>query len=289
MVNWGKKMMSKIKIILCVVIMFCLTGCQLARQEEKQLEIMDKLIGVYVTTNSYYDNDNLINIAMQKEVDGQIRYYGTNIMENGYRTADFTGFTGLKLFSVPIVNDQDEIGTDVISEGDIQMTITSDVYLDNTNSDVVGVYVNPVYMDSDGGVYLLVGTGHFMTARQKVEYTNSIDVKTVREVDGNTITDTTTYITKVHDRGRTQLLKVLEMSDDDKVLAVYTFDTENMPTNLKIGKDVEYIVVREYDTNSLDAPIENQILIKGRGGIQYFKELFPGMLEAEQIALDWEQ
>lgn len=193
-------MSKRLRVIICTTICVALlTGCQLAKEETALQQEKDKLIGVFVTTESVdtfdfegYMEDNLEDIMNGGEVviesDEQNAYQHrifATMVENvatdemtgetiTHRSYDFQDLEGMGYYA-PLMYEEEWGNTYVAIESDpgicdghsyINSTDTEEnirlegtIYLCPDEEGIVGVYCNPVYQCPDGSVYLVSGQG----------------------------------------------------------------------------------------------------------------------------------
>ena len=270
-------MTKKCAVILILALMLNLCGCQLAKGEElveTGYSMTDKLIGVYITDEHLelfdmeaYLNDNLNTILSGKVVGpGEQAAYSQRIyatpegyLEDGRPDGNFT-FDGLEGYAYfcPEVETEEYTTTVVncdpcfsnihnathLKDDDLKEVSTeATLYVLGDIADVV-FFMNPVYQDKDGYVYLMAGTGVSASlGLQDSTMSNTLDTERKTTVEGKEMTER--YSIKISYQGVSspQSIAVLQMSADSTVLSREEYLPGQLPQQIDPVEGTEYIIL----------------------------------------------
>lgn len=271
-------MTKKVAITLIFALMISLCGCQLAKGEElveNGYSMTDKLIGVFITEDyldlfdmEAYLNDNLNQIMSGKEIgfeeqaeyEGRIYATPDGYLEDGTPDGYFT-FEGLEGYAYffpevetetysALVSNVDPCFSNInnsthLKDDNVREVITEGVL--NVVGDIPDVvfYMNPVYQDKDGYVYLMAGTGVSTTGSGLIggSMSQSIANELKTTVDGKELTEK--YSVKIIYQGvpRPERILVLQMSADSTVLSREEYLPGQLPEQIDPVEGADYIIV----------------------------------------------
>jgi len=268
-------MTRKMAIVLILTLLISLGGCRLARGEQLQetgYDMTDKLIGVFITEEHLnlfdmeaYLNDNLNKImagkelspAEQEKYEGRIYATPEGYLENGNPNGTFI-FEGVEgyAFFVPEVEAEGyrssvsncdscfaglHLSTHVKDNNIREETRESTIYVVDDRGENL-FFMNPVYQDENGYVYLMAGTG--VSAQDltgAMSQTITSEFKT--SVDG--VDTTERYTVKINYQAvpHPKQIVVLQMSGDSAVLHRAEYAPGQLPEQIDPVTGAEYIIV----------------------------------------------
>ena len=209
--------MKKLSILLLIcLLLFSLSGCQLARTDIETTG--DLLVGVLVTSEyldlfdmESYLNDNLSKIGPDMVINGdtsayQGRIYATLIPGSSAESDQIT-FHDLKGLHLIAAKRQDENGetynrvytSDGIVGGktayhygdtEESVSIEAEIWMAHRTGDLT-TYINPVYRDSKGNFYVTSGSGLSTNGNNApgVAYTQTMEDSRTTTTDGVSMTN----------------------------------------------------------------------------------------------------
>lgn len=263
-------------ILLMFALMLPLCGCQLAKGEElveTGYSMTDKLIGVFITEEHLnlfdmdaYLNDNLNSIISGKEIgpgeqaeyEGRIYATPDGYLENGKPDGYFTfeGMEGYAYF-VPVV-ETEECSSSVVNsdscfadiktgshhkDGNVrEESVEATLYLVDDRKENI-FYMNPVYQDEDGNVYLMAGTGLSTGYGMLGSMSQTMNTELKTTVDG--VETTERYFVTINYKGvpRPETIAVLQMSADSTLLSREEYLPGQLPEQINPVEGAEYIIV----------------------------------------------
>ena len=279
------KIRKSIATILAVLIILTLTGCQLALEDKGDSKNKDRLIGVLVT-DEYLDlfdmerylNDNvnkfsgggLINID-----DNNSKYQGRLYAKletltlkgeagNTFETREFVfdDVNGISYFSATVPATENEEGyttsgsDEAISDSHMSIHYGDDedktslegtIYI-SMNQIAKSRYINPVYQDSDGSVYVTSGSG-IMLAGEQGE--GSVFTQTLEEsatVTENGKTKTVSFDIKISLSIMLppEKIIIIQMDKNSDIISKKEYVPGKLPETLIPDIGAEYIIVESY-------------------------------------------
>lgn len=309
-------MTKKVSVVLIIALMLSLCGCQLAKGEElveSGYDVTDKLIGVFVTEEHLnlfdmeaYLEDNL-NIIMsgkelsaseQAEYEGRIYATPQGYLENGEPDGYFT-FEGLEGYAyfVPLVETENE-ETSVTNCDSCFSDLHTGVYMKDDNVTEYAVeatmhavddleyysfFLNPVYQDENGNVYLMAGTGISSESLWHMSKSFSTEMKTT--VDG--VETTERYSIKINFKGvpRPETIAILQMDGDSNVLHREEFAPGTLPAQMDPVEGAEYIIVETINENE----VVREIVSQEERWMHTYDPQENGICERQETELLWGQ
>ncbi|MDD4542946.1 MAG: hypothetical protein PHY13_04160 [Clostridia bacterium] len=317
---------NKILIIsLLIAIIISLTGCQLAIEDMQESENPDILIGAFITFEPLilFDNDSYINENIDKIMSGKDQYIDTSKYEgrlyaklvkrtytneytnepsetSEYVFEDIEGIT----YIAATVSDSDGIYTvasssDGISDthtkvagGNIQREISLEgtIYLSITSTNKF-FYMNPVYQDTKGNVYVVTGSGYL---RGVSEFEGSVfsqtleDSKTITE-NGITKTQKSSIkisISYIHSPFK---ISIYQMDKNNSKVKYDEYIPNEVPDKISLDSDTDYIIVETHkynDENNL--VISREIHDKDEDYINTFYCMENGICSKKYVKLIWQ-
>lgn len=266
-------MKSRIKLLcLCMtlIMMFSVSGCQLAKEEEvsEGEGSKDKFVGLFITTKKV---DEKFYAKMT-----EVEEYGTKV-----RQYEFEDYEGIPLCQVISSEEGGEIQTELLKNNavcDLFMSteakpdcwsIEGNVYF----SEPVGIYINRVFQEEDGDVYVVPDEGPRVLISDGTTGTPSATQ------------DETTVLMNISVIGVPEKIDFVCMGDGNTVIWSNTYEPGKMPKELEIPEGTEYVVVDTAFKSGYD-PIR-EIYAEDDGFMFTFKVGEVNALEQMQTNLNW--
>lgn len=174
-------------------------------------------------TTVYYNFDHVDGLAL-------LKYRTQTVLEDGSILAD------------TMVGDCSEGIMDVGYRGDL---IEGTIYVP-VGAQECAFFLNPVYQDAEGKVYLVGGTGISTNELLGSMWTNIVEERTETDSNGETVTHKqeakiTIQATEVPDR-----IAIVQMSGENVMLDRQEYAPEELPETLTPAEGCAYILVEEY-------------------------------------------
>lgn len=267
-------MTKKVSVLLMFALMVSLCGCQLAKGEElveHGQSMTDKLIGAFITEEHLdlfdmeaYLNDNLDSIMSGKELgpgeqaqyEGRIYATPAGYLENGLPDGHFTfeGLEGYAYFTPTVEHPEGE--TTVVNADSCFSDIKNNYHsVDNNLQEIsteatlyvaddvghVAFFMNPVYQDDSGNVYLMAGTG--ISSDMVGSMSQSMDME--RKVTIDDVETTEKYAIKITYKGipRPERIAVLQMDAESRVLSREEYLPGQLPEQIDPVEGADYIIL----------------------------------------------
>lgn len=222
-----------------------LTGCQLAREgEAANGGPQDKLCGVFITFEPLGINEPLYATAKEEAIEG-----------TRTTTFEFPGFKGLSYFTALVVGEDEaktystSIGSPEIMDGSTNLAYSDE----GTKITLVGkiytlkdftVFINPVYQDASGRIYVKPGGTGYYAGAGKCSVTLSEETKMTRNQAGGTKAEN--YCARVElifEKVETPVDVVFkEMNGDDEVMRTTLVLPDDIPDSLFWLPDCAYVL-----------------------------------------------
>ncbi len=283
-------MNKKIMMILVpMILILLLGGCQLAKVDEATEQNPDVLCGVFVTLEPIEpvptetvielpaDWNGNINDVLFNEEDSRI--YATRLeREDGSADYTFDGIDGIRLFSITEKNPN---GSETYQStiGDRQWLDVSSSYNGTDNgSDIkltgtlcfdvhypCRIYTNPVYQAADGRVYCTYGNGHFydMPGQQPGEWGSTAIASTTTEtVDGKTTSRSLEAVVKLSGANTNKQIVLKQMDGEDKVINQTVITTDDIPESVRVLPDTAYMILEEHGIDTDNKNVIARTMVK---------------------------
>jgi hypothetical protein len=316
-------------MILCILAIFALTGCQLALDHADGTVNEDRLVGIFLTTQYLdlfdfraYWNDNPKSIQGGNiTVDGdtakyQGRLYAQLITksvkseETGetFETKEYVfPVSGIAYFSatVPAQGDQGSYFTSMsdpaISDGHVDyktedkgnsITLTGTVYVSpQTISHTY--YFNPVYQSADGSVYAVSGSGFTVNSEAYSEgavYSQTLEATTSETVNGKAKTDSTSVKLSISIMFTPEIITVIQMDDKNAALSQMAYVPDAMPESIPTKPDTAYLIVETHKQGETgEIEISREIYSRDADGIETFYVRDDGICIKKWVAVGWSE
>lgn len=163
------------------------------------------------------------------------------------------------------------------------------VYMDAKKRNIV-CYINPVYQDGDGRVYLMGGSGISWGGESGAggAFTQTLTENTTHTENGTTTTQDTAIEISIKTVLVPQSIVVLQMSDENQVLERIEYAPGTLPETLVPLADTAYILVETYtkaDTGEVTA--QREIFSQDDEALFTFLRRDDGICTKAQTGLDW--
>ena len=273
--------MKKIFALL-LILALALSGCQLATDEVREGGFVnrDRLVGVVVTTEhlDLLDIEAYLRDHPQDLMDGKIggntaayqnRIYAQEEIEksttedgvpctttyynfdhvDGMYLLDYQAKTYLEdgsLLADVMVGDCSEGILSVAYHGDL---MEGTIYVPRGSGEVC-FFMNPVYQDSEGRLYLLAGTGS-STNELSGSMWHTITEEYTETIDGESTTRKREVKITVEAIRVPEKVAIVQMSDGNIVLDRQEYAPKDLPESLTPAEGCAYILVEEYTGNEV--------------------------------------
>ncbi|MBE6968964.1 MAG: hypothetical protein E7442_02420 [Ruminococcaceae bacterium] len=260
----------KIKLTCIILALTLLSGCRLAVEAEEKPSSRDRLIGVFVTPEHLdlfdaeaYFNDNASDILNGGEVKPSGSYQKRLYTERVGGELTAPGVEGW-FYCAPRLTDEEgdyvaAEGSPVFSDGHMHIFEGSSDRLElectlyvSSAAEFVAAYINPVYQDSEGNIYILAGSGISSNGlaeggsmSQYVEENETVTAAGKTQEKGSKITVT------IAGKNPTERLTLYEMGADDSILARHELDPDRLPSEWEVTPGCEWMIIRENDERSV--------------------------------------
>lgn len=314
-------------VFLAVLILFELTGCQLALEDKGEANNKDILIGVFVT-DEYLDlfdterylNDNLNKLSGGGLIDMdennspyQGRLYATlktrELKDDAGKAINpgefvFEGAEGISYFAarIPATENEDSFITsgsdEAISDGhtgfsysdnEDKTTLEGTIYI---SSDYAGKirYVNPVYQSADGSVYAVTGNGIMLSGEQGEGSVFSQTLEETSTVTENGKSKSVSIYIKISMSMMfpPEQIYILQMDKNSSIISRTEYEPGKLPDSLTPEPDVEYIIVESLKRGPEDnLVISRSLFDKSNETLETFYARDDGICIKKQTNLDW--
>lgn len=274
-----------VTMLIGILVILSLTGCQLAQDSAAGAPDEDRLVGVFLTTEyldlfdaKRYMNDNLKNFSggqMRVNDDTQPyqeRLYATMVTrtvtdEETGKTSVTEAFVfpvpGIPYFwaRVPAIGNREGYLTTMsdpaISDGHVDykmsddecsVTLTGTIYVSSSSS-VRTYYFNPVYQGADGRIYALSGDG-FATATEAhgegSVISQTMDETTTLTEDGQAKMNSTSITVSISAVFQPEKIVVLQMNEENAVLSRMEYAPDAMPESISTKPSTAYFIVETH-------------------------------------------
>lgn len=267
--------MKKLFAMLLTVCLV-LTGCQLATEEtsEEGVTSPDRLVGVVVTTEHLdlfdveaYLEDNLNDIMAGKDADQsayQGRIYAQEVVEKSttedgvpctttYYNFDHIDGIQLLYYETQTLLEDGTVLSDFTNgyctEGFGALSYGGDlnegtIYVPDDTAEVC-IFVNPVYQDAEGRLYLVAGTG-LSTNHIAGSMSQNISEEYTETVNGEETTVKREFKITVEGVHVPEKVVIYQMSGENEILDRQEYVPGQLPEELTPVDGCAYILVEEY-------------------------------------------
>lgn len=301
------------KIVLLLVLALVLSGCTLAREdtpEETGAGFEDRLIGCVVTTEYLdlfdfegYLQDNLSDVLGDGTIDGdtaayQGRLYATPVEEaedgEHFPYFEFENIDGYYYFA-PTIRDGISTYQSSCTNGGIsdikngihvkddaeELTLEGTMYVAKGQGEY-SFYLNPVYQDAEGNVYLMAGTG--LVTSSEGSGSQSIDSEVTVTIDGKATIQRSSVKINYEYVPLPERIVVLQLDAGSNVLSREEYRPGTLPEELAPAEGADYIVV---ETHSADS-VSRELYGRDQEYLHTFVVMRDSVCESVSTKLLWE-
>lgn len=278
----GLRIIIRLLLVMFLIIQF--TGCQLAIEDATINNNSQKLCGLLLTIGSDWPStmdssfDNMdINIGKNgkitfydkgfasinnQEVEGQLIDNSTMLFDGvegyfmGLIEIEENGIISHGLMADPEFHNG-KISSNITDEGEedsCEITFSVD---NNFNQ---SIHLNPVYKRGDGTYYAVKGEMGIMIPGDSVGLThsNTFDETFITTIDGMNKKMKNSFKVNVETVEPSDKIIIKEMNQMDELVksTEYSYDD---PEEYKVNPNTNYIIVEEWENDSLDNPINRSI------------------------------
>lgn len=272
--------------VCCALILWALSGCQLALENAGTNAYEDRLVGIFITTEylDLFDFEGYLNDNISSFKDGEItlegntknyegRLYATLITstltndETG-ETAEmeeyvFEGVEGIPYFSptIPATAERDSyissISDDAICDTHMEIkagdnenstSLKGTIYTAPSSKNHI-YYFNPVFQSADGSIYTTSGSG-FMANNESISegsvYSQTLDASTTVTENGKAYTERTSITLSISVMYAPEKIAVLQMDADIGLLSRTEYIPDALPDAITLDALAEYIIVETH-------------------------------------------
>jgi len=265
-------------LLIMLINMITLTGCQLALPDSNTQISADKLCGVFLTIGDqeFPINDEQLAASVDSIPSSAeaLFEHSTFAPINEHRfegklTAEQNDmlFDGLEGYFMGVISDStvnDEPCYGLVCSPDltnaklaVNVTETSKensgeatLYVSEEFKDLC--YLNPVYITSEGSYYVVMGNSHctsFSGSTTGSVYSLTIDTKTTKTHNNSTEANKDTFKINIAVVDEIQKVTIKEMDQNDNLVKTTDFDNES-PEEYIVTDDTSYVIVEEMYTNA---------------------------------------
>ncbi|MDR1619863.1 MAG: hypothetical protein LBS18_04280 [Clostridiales bacterium] len=268
----------------CILLLYALTGCQLALENAGTDTYEDRLAGIFVTTQhlDLFDMEGYLNDSLKGFqggniiVDGDIQKYQGRLyaaLRTRTLTNEETGETskiedyafpvdGISCFvaTVPAIEGRGGYRTSIsdpaISNGrmDIHVgdetnstTLEGTIYVSPTGRDIT-YYLNPVYQSADGNVYVTTGQGISASgmASEGAFMSQTMDAATTVTENGKTKAESISIKLSISVMFPPEKTVILQMDTDSNLISRTEYAPGAMPEVFTPELDTTCFIVETY-------------------------------------------
>lgn len=280
-------MKKKVKVLALLLALCLLSGCSLARPEAEEGNGMsqDMMIGVFIT-REYLDlfdfegylEDNLntvVNGGGEISPEDSEKYGGRLYAEKTGEDYDF-GIEGMGAFFVQWEQDGVPYSASYCN-GPMELYLSTVVSDEGTSKEYTGTvyvqcggaeafYVNPVYQDSEGLVYLMAGSGISSDMSEGASMTQTMSGEYTTTLDGKTQLYSMRTEIRFCGAQMPQTYRVLHMSKDSELLQTEDYTPETLPEEIRPCEGAEYLIIETQNSDK----VTRQIVSRAEDSCQLF-------------------
>lgn len=265
-------------LIVSILLIIQLTGCQLAIEDSTIANKTEKLCGIFLTIGSEtlpMNQPSLEDVDFSVNQDGQITFddkslitANSNKVEGQLidnKTMKFNGAQGYFMGLIEIkeadgITSQGLMADKEFHEGKISINHTDESEENSCEMTFsVGkgfneiVHMNPIYQRADGTYYTVFGnsTG-FMGSGTDIGsvYSQTLDNTLTKTVDGKTITEKYSFKINVEVVEAADHIVIKEMNQDDELIKCTEY-LPGDPDDFTVGAYTQYIIVEDRNTSDV--------------------------------------
>ena len=291
--------------LLAIFLIFTvmLSGCSLAREDAGEgsgAGYADRMVGVFLTEEyvNLFDVEQYLKDHPEDMWDGEIDGDPSGYTGRIYAVKEGYGYTfpGLEgsCFFAEYVEEETWSGTRSHSEGYIsdchfayhssdtgeEISLEGTVYVEKGRGGY-SFYMNPVYQDQEGNLYLIPGSG--MATDDLGECAQTLDSEVVTTVNG--VANTYSCHVKVRFVAvpSSERLVLLQMDKDNQVLSSDEYHPETLPEQVQPLPDAQYLILEIHNAEG----VTREIYDRTENGMTVYEPLERGILQERYIEILW--
>lgn len=305
-------------LLLFACMCIALGGCKLARADGMETE-QDKLVGVFIT-KEYLDlfdmegylNDNIASLSKggNIEVKDDGRYQGriyAELIPQTYTNEEtgeksehweyaFTEVDGVPFFYARVAPPEGDSyyansSGDIVCDGHFtvgdNMSLKGTLYI--TPESLNTVYINPVYQQADGRLFVTTGSGNsFVGDRSEgIAVTTTLEeMRTVTE-NGEKREESCRVEISIALKYPPKSVSIIRMNSEDAVLSREEYAPETLPKSMN-GDGAAYIVVETHSASSSGETVSRELYEPGDTYFTSYSARADGFCEGKYVGLEWE-
>lgn len=287
--------------VCCVILLQSLSGCQLARKGSEAGTGRDRLVGVYITMQSFHDLTWKDGGGLPPERLYAVRKAESDADEN-LVTYEFEGLEGFACYYIQIdgVNDyRRSVCDSAISDLDTHIAYTDQgdkitlegvLYVTPSKEERI-YYHNPVYQCADGSVYLTGGSGYqvsYHSDDEGQEYSQTVEETFTVTENGKSVTKSMFVKVAVNRQFRTEQVRVLQMDGDSGILSQMLYEPGTLPEEFRPGSETAYLIVESHKRDAANNPVVTRGLYgKTEERFTTFAETENGIAQGYTTEIQW--
>lgn len=299
--------MKMSKIVVSLLLMVGLCGCQLAKEVVVTGE--DELIGVFITMESINIHDFEATLNNKDDINNG-KKYASLIMEPYINEAGqskempayvFEDLEGIPFFNAEIEEDGETYRSMADTNGYLSNLKLATNITDDSREYVlegklyykVGIqdmvfYANPVYQESNGNVYVEQAAGlSMMDSMEGQSGSNKIDASMTLTENNKTITNKTSVTVSYESMFEPIKTSIIEMNKENEVVLISEYKNNIFPDSLDLNNETEYVLV---ETTKLDTTnkeiVTREIFSKNDDSINVYELKDNGLIIVKNIIMN---
>lgn len=248
---------------LAAIMLLSMTSCQLAKEDLPEGKSQDRLIGVFITAQ-HLDRFDMENGRLYAKLTARELTNEETGQKSSIQEYFFEGKKGILFFSAEMTGENgDSYSSSYCSEGlsetNLSINVGDDdekhildavIYLaPNMNvTDVMTQYVNPVYQEDNGKVYLVEGQG-ISAGGMRSEgdaFSQRLEESITVSENGKEKTKTTTINISFKTKLPPEKVVVIEMDKDSNIVKKQECMPGKLPESITADIDTDYFIVESY-------------------------------------------
>lgn len=299
--------MKMCKIVVSLLLMVGLCGCQLAKEVVVTGE--DELIGVFITMESLNIHDFEIALNNKDDINNG-KKYASLIMEPYINEAGqskemptyvFEDLEGIPFFNAEIEEDGETYRSMADANGYLSNLKLATNITDDSREYVlegklyykVGIqdmvfYANPVYQESNGNVYVEQAAGlSMMSSMEGQSGSNKIDASMTLTENNKTITNKTSVTVSYETMFEPIKTSIIEMNKENEVVLISEYKNNIFPDSLNLNNETEYVLVEttKLDTTNQET-VTREIFSKNDDSIKVYEAKDSGLIIVKSIIMN---
>lgn len=314
--------MNKLRILLMItLLLFSMTGCQLARTDLEGSG--DRLVGVLVT-DEYLDlfdmeaylNDNLNLYKGDMVLDGDLSDYQGRIYaslipqtltaEDGRTIEDeelsFDDLDGIHFVAARVERDNEKFNRVYSSEGIINahtgynysdteesVTLEGEIWMAHIDG-IMEAYINPVYVDKDGNYYVIPGHGFSTSYGNAVGgvYKQTLEESHTITENNQSKTISVSIGISIGTMYEAEKYVLLQMDNSNQIVNSASYEPGKVPTDLIPEAETAYVILETHNAMATEnEKITREIFSKSDDHISTYSANENGFMIENYTFIQW--